>query len=88
MMTKPPLFVGAAKLTVTLAFPANALMPVGAPGTIAGVTLFDEAEAALVPALFVAVTAKVYAVPLARPLSVIAEPEPVATNPPGLDVTV
>ena len=32
---------------------------VGAPGTVAGVTLFDAAETALFPALFVAVTVKV-----------------------------
>jgi hypothetical protein len=32
---------------------------VGAPGTVAGVTLFDAPEAAPVPALFVAVTEKV-----------------------------
>jgi hypothetical protein len=61
----PPLLEGAMKLTVALAFAAVALTPVGAPGTVAGVTagagvtLFDVAEAALVPALFVAVTVNV-----------------------------
>ena len=47
------------KLTVAEAFPRVALPIVGAPGTVAGVTAFDAAEAAPVPAALVAVTLKV-----------------------------
>ncbi len=53
-----------------------------------GATEFDAAEAGLVPALLVAVTVKVYAVPFVRPVTVIGEPEPVAVYPPGDEVTV
>ncbi len=53
-----------------------------------GVTWFDGEDAGPVPAEFVAVTVKVYAVPFARPGTVIGDPVPVAVNPPGDDVTV
>ena len=53
-----------------------------------GVTAFDGADAALLPALLCAVTVNVYAVPLARPPTVIGLPAPVAVMPPGLAVTV
>ena len=45
--------------TDACALPAVAVPIVGAPGTVVGVTLFDAAEAAPVPALLVAVTVKV-----------------------------
>ena len=41
-----------------------------------------------VPSAFVAVTANVYAVPFASPLTVIGELMPEAVNPPGFAVTV
>jgi hypothetical protein len=44
---------------LTCAFPAVAETAVGASGTVAGVTLFDAADAALVPTPFVAVTVNV-----------------------------
>jgi len=47
------------KVTVALALPAAAVPIVGAPGTVAGVTLLDAAEADPVPTEFVAVTVKV-----------------------------
>ena len=53
-----------------------------------GVTLLEAAEAGLVPALFVAVTVKVYAVPFDRPVTVIGLPELVPVKLPGLDVTM
>ena len=56
-------------------------------GGAAGVTKFDASDATLVPAVFVAVTVKVYAVPFASPVTVIGLPDPVA-EPPGLPVTV
>jgi hypothetical protein len=39
----------------------------GAPATVAGVTLAEAAEAALLPATLLALTVKVYAVPAVRP---------------------
>ena len=59
MIPEPPLLAGAVNATLALALPAVATPIVGAPGTVAGVTLFDAAEAAPVPALLVAVTVKV-----------------------------
>ncbi len=50
-------------------------------------TELDALEAELVPTEFVAVTVKVYAVPLLRPVTVIGEEPPVAIWPP-LEVTV
>jgi hypothetical protein len=44
---------------------------VGAPGTVRGVTLLDGADAIDGPVALVAVTVNVYAVPFARPLTVI-----------------
>ena len=82
------MLAGAVKLTVACALPPVAVPIVGAPGTVAGVTLFEAAEAAPVPALFVAVTVNVYAVPFDRPVTVIGEATPLAVSPPGLEVTV
>jgi len=53
------LLAGAVKLTVALLFPAVAVPIVGAPGTVAGVTLLEAADAAPVPTPLVAVTVKV-----------------------------
>ncbi len=66
-----------------------AATPVGAPGTVDGVAEFDATEAALVPALFVAVTVNVYEVPFVRP-STVQVVAPVITQvfDPGVDVTV
>ena len=61
-------------------------LKVGMP--TAGVTALEAEEAALSPALFVAFTVKVYAVPLVRPVTVIGLAEPVAVMPPGEAVTV
>jgi hypothetical protein len=55
----PPLDAGGVHETVAEALPAAAVTPVGAPGTLAGVTLFDADEAGPVPTLFVAVTVNV-----------------------------
>ena len=59
VMGEPPLLTGAVNVTVAWALPAVAVPIVGAPGTLIGVTLFDAAEAAPVPAALVAVTVKV-----------------------------
>ena len=53
-----------------------------------GVTEFDAVLAELLPKLLRAVTVKVYAVPLLRPVTTIGLEAPVAVNPPGLEVTV
>jgi hypothetical protein len=52
------LCAGAEKLTVALVFPATAPMPAGAPGTVAGATGVDAADAGPIPALLAAVTEK------------------------------
>ncbi len=62
MIALPPLSAGAMNVTVACAVPAVALTPVGAPGTVVGVTAFDAADAGPVPMALVAVTVKVYAV--------------------------
>ena len=87
-MADPPLLAGVVKLTVALLFPAVAVPIVGAPGTVAGVTLLEAAEALPVPTLLVAVTVKVYDVPFVSPLTAMGLVAPVAVNPPGLDMTV
>jgi len=55
----PPLAAGALKLTMAWVSPPVADTPVGAPGTILGVTLEDAADAALVPRPLVTVTVNV-----------------------------
>jgi hypothetical protein len=76
------------KLTVAVPFPAAAVPMVGAPGTVAGVTLLEAADAPPVPTLLVAVTVKAYGVPFVSPLTVSGPLAPLAVTPPGLDVTV
>lgn len=82
----PPLKPGE-KVTVAWWLPAVALTEVGGSGVVNGVTLFDSAEAAPVPAAFVARTLKVYAVPFASPGTGIGESVPVAVTLPGVEVT-
>jgi hypothetical protein len=54
-----------------------------------GVTALLAEDAALVPALLVAVTVKVYAVPLVSPVTMqLVAPAVVHCLPPGEDVTV
>jgi len=64
-----PLPAGAIHDTVAEVLPAVAVTPVGAPGTVAGVTEFDAVDPALVPTTLVAVTLNVYAVPLVSPVT-------------------
>jgi hypothetical protein len=87
-IVEPPLLDGAVNETVACPLPVTAVTPVGAPGIVAGVTEFDALDAVLVPCAFVAVTVKVYAVPLTRPVSVIGELPPVAVKPPVFELTV
>jgi hypothetical protein len=60
----------------------------GAVGPLDGVTLLEAVDDRLGPTLLLAVTVKVYAVPLVSPLTVRGLLAPVAVIPPGLDVTV
>jgi phosphoribosylcarboxyaminoimidazole (NCAIR) mutase len=55
----PPSEDGAIHMTSAEALPAVAVTPVGAPGTVAGTTADDAAEAGPVPIELLAVTAKV-----------------------------
>ena len=88
MIAEPPSF-GAVKLTVALPLLPLAEIPVGAPGAVvAGVTADDALEAVPRPIALVALTVKVYAVPLVSPVTVIGEDVPVAVKPPGEEVTV
>jgi hypothetical protein len=82
------LLAGAVKLTVALLFPAVAVPIVGAPGTVAGVTLLEAAEDEPVPTPLVAVTVKVYGVPLVNPLTMRGLAPPETVWPPGVEVTV
>jgi hypothetical protein len=54
----------------------------------AGVTLLEGLDAGPVPAAFVAVTVKVYAVPFVNPVTVIGLADREAVIPPGFEVTV
>src|ERR1043165_9714441 len=89
-MALPPLLAGAVHDTVAWALPAVAVTAEGAPGTVIGVTLAEAAEAGLVPAALVAVTVKVYAVPLVRPLTtaLVAGAATVIVAVAGLEVMV
>jgi hypothetical protein len=71
-----------------LPFPAEAVMPVGESGIVAGVTEFEIDEAELVPNAFVAVIVKVYRIPLVKPVTVIGEVPPLAEIPFGFETTV
>src|SRR5256885_13181750 len=68
-MAEPPFDAGAVNVTVACALPPIAVTPVGGPGTVAGVTEFDGADGGPVPTAFVAVTVKVYEVPLVNPVT-------------------
>jgi len=71
LIEAPPVETGAVHDTTDDAFAAPvAPTEVGAPGTDDGTTGTDATDAALVPDAFVAVTLKVYAMPLVRPVTV------------------
>ena len=59
LIAAPPLTADAEKVTVATALPGLAATPVGALGTVPGVTLLDAAEAALAPITLFAITVKV-----------------------------
>ena len=90
MIGLPPSELGALQVTVALAFPAMLCTLVGASGRVFGVIGAAGAEATEVPATFVAVTVKVYAVPLSKPDTVALVPVLVLVTvaPPGIAVTL
>jgi hypothetical protein len=88
-MALPPSEPGAVHDTDTEPLPAVPDTPVGAPGGPVGVTAVDGADGTPVPLVLVAVTVKVYAVPLVRPLTVqVVAPVVVQVRAPGDEVTV
>ncbi len=88
MIAEPPFDAGGVNATDACPLPGVAVPTVGVPGTVAAVTEFEAAEDALVPTALVAVTEKVYIVPLVSPVTTIGEDVPVAVIPPGEEVTV
>jgi hypothetical protein len=89
-MTLPPLTTGTVKLTTACVLPLTPVTAVGAPGAVIGITEEEALEALPVPALLVAVTVNVYAVPLVSPVTVMGEALPVAVTvePPPTGVAV
>src|SRR5688572_30742939 len=85
---KPPFDAGGANATRACALPASAATAKGAPGSVAGVTLLEGADSGPVPTAVVALTVKVYAVPLVSPPTTIGEAAPLAVMPPGEVVTM
>ena len=59
VIADPPFEAGGVNATVACPLPAVAMPIVGAPGTAAGVTLFEGVDEGPVPVAFVAVTVKV-----------------------------
>ena len=83
------MLAGAVQLAVAEAFPGVADTPVGAPGTVLGVTAALAIDAGEVPTLLVAVTVNVYGVPLVSPVTVpVVAPDVDTVAPPGDAVTV
>ena len=87
-MADPPLLPSSEKVTV--AWPLEAMMEVmvGASGAVAGTMELLVPDEVLVPIALVAVTVKVYVVPLVRPVRVIGDEAPETTCRPSLEVTV
>ena len=70
MIADPPLLDGAVHVNETCVLPAVPATLVGAPGTVRGVTEDDAVDVAPVPAVLVALTRNVYAVPFVKPVTV------------------
>jgi hypothetical protein len=85
-----PPFGGGVHDTVAWALPPVAVTPVGAAGTLAGVTALDGAEAGPAPTAFVATTVNVYVVPFVSPATMIVDcgAATLTLAPPGAAVTV
>jgi hypothetical protein len=88
VIAEPPFELGALNVIVAWPLPAVAMPMVGASGTVAGVIVFVTPDAVLVPTEFVAVTVKLYGLPLVRPVIVIGDEPPYAVKPPTFELTV
>ncbi len=88
VIAEPPFETGGVKVTVAWPLPDTALIDVGAPGTVTGMTPLLADDAVLVPTAFVAVTVKLYVVPFVSPVIMIGDAPPYAMKPPVFDVTV
>ena len=89
-MALPPLD-GAANVTVACMLPAIAAAPVGASGTVFGMTAFDKPEKPLAPAALTATTVNWYDVPFVSPVTtcvVPVVPALLSVPPPGIEKTV
>lgn len=85
----PPLERGAVQLTSAEPSPRVAPTPVGAPGTVAGVTFTEEGDGGPAPNEFLAATENVYATPFVRPVTMHASaPDVAQVCLPGDEVTV
>jgi hypothetical protein len=87
-MDAPPSFAGAIHEMLADRTLAVAVTDVGASGVVAGVTAADAALAGESPAVFVATTVKVYAVPFVKPVQLAVTPVTAHVPPAGDDVTV
>jgi hypothetical protein len=87
VIAEPPSMTGGVQLTVAHPPPGTADTPVGAVGTVAGMTDGDAVDCAPLPTLFVASTVKVYGVPFVKPVTVHGLDEH-DTEPEGEPVTV
>ena len=85
---EPPSENGAVQETVADALAATAETPVGAPGTVAGVTDSEVEESRELPAAFIAITVNVMAFPLVRPVIVVVRTLPTVTALPEDGVTM
>ena len=59
VMAEPPFDAGGVNATIARPLPAAVAVMAGAPGTVAGVTLFEGADAGPVPRALVALTVNV-----------------------------
>ena len=74
--------------SIAAIYPVMSATPVAGTPNSLGVTELEAAEATLVPALLVAVTVNVYAVPLVRPVKVNGLDVAIRVILPGVAVTV
>jgi hypothetical protein len=82
-----PVFNPADQVTTANEFPGVADTPMGAPGTVLGVT-GEEAEDVESPTLFLATTVNVTGVPLVSPVRVAVRTFPTVTGDPFEGVTM
>ncbi len=85
MIVALPSLPGGENVITASPLPAVAVPIVGASGTVAGEMELLALDAVLVPTALVAVTVKVYAVPLAKPVTTSGEDAPYVVNPPLLE---